>query len=561
MARVGAYTRFTAKSATMKVLSAYGFSQKDIKALTAAMPDRLTFTFDEALKESKTVKNFFSEHPNLERIIRKFEGIIEHLSTHAGGVIICKDLVNLLPVIKRSDDTEKMIIAMDKKELEELGHYKFDILGLSYLSIMQNFNEFSGVDWNEVDFEDEDVYKMLQSGQVTGVFQLADQKDKTMQMKPSRFEDLIAINALIRPGVCDWNDYMNKRFGSQNEMSEIESLPFMVNTHGLIIYQEQYLLLAKTYAGWDIAYADKYIRKNKNIRADVELKKKWMEDTGGMEELWDTICDIVAGGYSFNKSHATSYARLTFMTAYAKCHYPKEFYAAYLNQYLGKPDRINEAITEIKALGIKMLKPDINKSTTRFIPTKEGILFPINSVKGVGGSALWAIEKLKPISSFEDFLARRIPKFVKKTTIEALIKSGAFDSDGKSRYQLLCEWQEDFKEEKEKPDYIYEYEAFGYYLESTPFDKYKITPWIELNDQTNVMSIGQLTELKLRTDKRGSQMAFGTLVNNTDNIDLVIFSSVWGKLDISEGDMLFVKGKKDGNSLLVNTAEVLTDEY
>lgn len=557
VARVGAYTRFTAKSATIKVLSAYGFSQKDIKALTDKMPDRLSFTLDEAIKESKEVRNFFKEHSGLERIIRKFEGIVEHLSTHAGGVIICEELVRLLPIIKRSEDLEKMVIAMDKKELEELGHYKFDILGLSYLSIMKNFNSFVDIDWQDVDFEDPDVYEMLQSGSVTGVFQLADQKDKTMQMKPSCFEDLIAINALIRPGVCDWNEYMDKRFNPSNETTELEDLPFMRSTHGLIVYQEQYLLLAQLYAGWGIAYADKHIRKNKNIYGDTKLREKWMEDTGGMSDLWDTICGIVAGGYSFNKSHATSYARLTFMTAYAKCHYPKEFYAAYLNQYLNKPERLTEAISELKSLGIKLLHPDINESQTTFIPTKDGILFPITSVKGVGGSALYAIEKLKPIQSFQDFLDRRIPKFVKKTTIEALVKSGAFDGDGKTRYELLCQWKDTFKEEGEKPNYAYEFEAFGFYLHDTPFDRYKIKPWKEFESDSFAMTIGKVIELKLRVDKRGAEMAFVKIINSTDTIDLVIFSSVWKTLGFEEGDMVFFKGKKDGDKMLVNSAEVL----
>jgi DNA polymerase-3 subunit alpha len=567
VARVGAYTKFTAKSATIKVLSAFGYTTREVKNITALMPDRLEFTFEEALKENKELDKFFKENQELKHIIQKFEGITEHASTHAGGVIICKGLTYMLPIIKRSDDKDKMIIALDKKALEELGHYKFDILGLSSLTMMQNIKDFVNVDWNKIDFDKPEVYEMLQKGEVTGVFQLSEQKDKTIEMKPNCFNDLIAINALIRPGVCDWNDYLNERFNKSEDKTNTiyKHLPFMKETHGLIVYQEQYLLLAQYFAKWDIAYADKHIRKNKNILNDTELKEKWLNDTAAygeeqMTDLWNTICGVVAGGYSFNKSHATSYARLSFQTAYLKLYYPKEFYSAYITQNIDKPEKVNNAITELKTLGIKLLNPDINKSEDRFIPTEEGVLLPINAIKGVGGSVVHEINRMKPITSFKDFMDRRVPKYVKSTALKALIEAGAFDNiESKSRYELLCEWKEENALTAEQPNYIYEYDAFGFYLNETPFDKYSIKPMEEYADGQQVMTIGQITELKVRQDKKGNEMCFALVVNSYNVIKLVIFSSIWKNANIRENDIVFIRGKRDKESILVNTVEVVND--
>lgn len=555
VARVGAFTRFTAKSAMQKVLSAFEFSQKQIRELTALMPDELSFTFEEALQRNQKLNKFFEEHDELRDIIFKFEGIIEHMSTHAGGVIICNDLTYMLPIMVRAEDKEKMIIALDKRDLEELGHYKFDILGLSYLTVMKNITDFVDIDWASVNYEDSNVYEMLQKGNVTGVFQLSDQRDKVVEQCPVCFEDLIAINALIRPGVCDWRTYLSAR--RTDEKNELSSLPFMKNTHGLIVYQDQYLQLAQHYAGWDIAYSDKHIRKNKHILQDDLLKEKWLKDSEGREDIWDEITKVVAGGYGFNRAHSTSYARLSYQTAYCKYYYPEAFYAAYLTQYIDKPDKINVAVSELKEQNIKLLHPDVNLSEDRFIPTNEGILMPLNSIKSVGGSALYAIAQIKPIQSFQDFMDRRIKKFVKANALEMLIKSGAFDFDNPNRYELLCQWKDTYEYQ---PNYMYEFEAFGFYLNETPFDKYNIKPWENTIEGHTGITIGQITDIVIRQDKRGDDMAFATLINNIDTIKLIIFSSVWKKIEITEGDIVFCRGKKDKTNMLVNTVEVLHDD-
>jgi len=559
VARVGAFSRFTAKSAIRAVMRAYSFSESAISIVVSYLPKRLDFTLQEALDESKELRDWMEGHENIFLTTRRFERIMQHHSTHAGGVIICEGLTKMLPIITDSEDREKMIVALDKKTLERLGHYKFDILGLKSLTLLQDVIDYTGpIDWTKVDFEDENVYKMLSDGNVMGVFQLSEQPDKVRQQVPKCFEDLIAINALIRPGVCDWEEYLTRRRKGTDENDEISNLPFMVGTHGLIVYQDQYLQLAQHYAGWDIAFSDKHIRKNKDILNDVELREKWMKDSGGMKELWDTICNIVSGGYGFNRAHATSYARLAYQTAYMKYYYPEAFYAAYLTQNFDDPAKITEVLNKLKGLNVKVINPDINKSTDKFVPTDDGILFPLNAIKSVGGSVLYEINRLKPILSLDDFLTRRIPKFVKSTAVENLIKSGAFDFEGKSRYELLCQYKDGFER---KSDYVYEKESCGYYITSSPFEKYSCKPFAEFTNGSEAMTVVEIIELSVRHDKRGKEMAFALGTNSIDTIKMVFFASVWEHSKVEKGQLVFVKGKKDGNSLLVNKIEVLDDEY
>lgn len=559
VARVGAYTRFTCKSGIRKVMSTFGFSQAEIAVVVGWMPKEVSFTLEDARNYSYKFDEWCKENYEIARIVERFEGTVEHYSTHAGGVIICNELTSILPVMTTSEDRDKLIVAMDKKEIEELGHYKFDILGLKSLTLLSNIKEYTGeINRDEMDLEDENIYNMLSKGNVLGVFQLSDQKEKVMQQSPVCFEDLIAINALIRPGVCDWNEYLQKRY--EHKDSE-EMLSFMKNTHGLIVYQDQYLQLAQHYAGWDIAYSDKHIRKNKNILEDEELKEKWMKDTkergydeDEMEKLWETISGIVAGGYGFNRAHSTSYAMLSFQTAYMKYYHPKEFYSAYLTQNIGNKEETNNAINEIKKLGIKLLPPDINEEGDKYIPKEEGILMPISSIKGVGGSALYEINRLRPIKNLQDFLDRRIKKFVKRTVIEALIKAGVFDEEGKTRYMLLKEFNPD-GDYKNCKNYQYEKEAFAFYLDKTPFDKLNLKPFSEYRNGEMVVTAVEITDINVRYDRKGKEMAFMSGMNDKDTIRMVVFSSVWGTIKVKEEDIMVVTGKKDGSSLLVNTVK------
>lgn len=558
VARVGAFNRFTCKSAIRKILGVYGFSQRDIKSIIDQLPNDGQCTYEEAIRESAILKTFFEENKHIAKCVQKLEGCLSHMSTHAGGVIICEGLTEKLPVWTMAEDREKLIIGFDKKIIEELGHFKFDVLGLNYLSLMKNAidNLDEPIDWSIVDFEDENVYNMLCEGNVYGVFQLSEQKDKVMEQKPKCFEDLISINALIRPGVGDWNEYIKLR---NMDIDQDGIMPYLRSTYGMIVYQDQYLLLAQTYAGWDIAFSDKHIRKNKDIKNDVELRQKFINDSmarGYYEEeataIWNDIEEVVAGGYGFNRAHSTSYARLSYQTAYLKCYYPKAFYTACLTANQGDSTAMIRIKEELDKEGIKILPPDINTATNKFKPTKEGIMFAMTAINGVGESAYRTIVNMRPIGSFEDFMQRRVPKDIKINTVEALIKAGAFNSTGERKSNLLKRVE---PRPYEKSEYEMEKDAFGFYITEAPYDKYTTEPFSEMPNNAIVKIVLEVTEVAVRYDKKNNEMAFMVGVNRNSTVRLVAFSSVWAKKKLEEGKMYFIKGRKDGESLLINTAE------
>ena len=563
VARVGAYNRMTCKSALRKVMSAYGMSMSETSRVVAMLPQQLSFTLEEALAYSADFRQWMSVNPIIHRCVEVFEGVMSHMSTHAGGVIICPEISSMVPILVDKDDNTKLVVGLDKKMVEKLGHYKFDILGLNSLILLDNTlkNIDRKINWFDIDYEDQNVYNMLCKGDVLGVFQLSEQEDKVKEQQPKCFDDLIAINALIRPGVGDWHEYIERRRTGIYQGKD--ATPYLDSTSGIIVYQEQYLLLASTYAGWDIAYSDRCIRKNPDIVNDEALATKFVYDgvANGYEieeliEVWDDICKVVSAGYGFNKSHSTSYARLSYQTAYLKHYYPAEFYSALLTmngEDVGKVARIQK---QMKEVGIKLLNPDINLSDDKFKPVDGNVLYRLNSITGVGGSTVYEINRLKPIKSFDDFMERRVPKFIRINTIESLIKAGCFDFDGKSRYELLQQLDKDVVQRK---DYEWEREAFGYYLNNSPYQQYA-TPDLKTIAENQVFStIGEVTEISERYDRTGKAMAFLSVTNSGGVFRAVAFSNTWAneeyKKTLQVGTMVLLRGKWSKGSILINQVE------
>lgn len=562
VARVGAFNRFTCKSALRKVMGVYGYSQAQISKIVALLPDRLTFTLAEAMEESVELTKWLNDNPKIYNCVYKLEGVLSHMSTHAGGVIICEGLTSKLPIFSMAEDRSKMIVAYDKHIIEDLGHYKFDILGLKSLSLLKNTldNIDEEIDWTKVDFEDESVYNMLKDGDVLGVFQLSEQADAVVKQQPRNFEDLIAINAIIRPGTCDFNKYLEARANhTESELS------YMNCTHDLIVYQDQYLQLAQTYAGWGIAFSDKNIRKNKKIATDTELQNKFVEDgiANGydkekLEGVWSDIVAVAGGGYGFNRAHSTSYARLSYQTAWLKCYYPTEFYAAYLTQNYDDYDEINKVQSKLTKLNIKLLPPNINTSSDVYKPTEEGILIPLNTIKGVGGSILYEINRLKPIENFYDFMERRIPKFCKKTAVHALIKAGAFDFCGMKRNEML---KLSGYEGEYSSDSKYEKESLGLYLSNNPLNDYLLLDLTDKEEGDYVRGVAQISRVKTIFDRNGNEMAFVDCNVFVGTVNSVIFSSTWAKVkdQVAVDNICYIEGKVSKSSVLINKIENISE--
>lgn len=589
VARIIAFGTLAPRAVIRKVFSTFEHDMATIKRITSLVPNHCS-TIAQAIKEVPGLELELSKYPNEYRVIKRLEGVISHESQHAGGIIIYPGLSSILPVKTLRSEPRKRIVTWDKYMLEEVGHFKFDVLGLATLPVLNGavdlIKKYEGIDikLTELDREDPAVYDMLCSGDVSGVFQLAAQAQKVMEQQPRNFKDLIAINALVRPGVGDWHEYIARRKGKPYEIYEPRR-PYMEETVGTMTYQEQFLLDAHILAGWGIAYADKHIRKNKDIRNDTELRSKFINDCKAnghdasiSEAIWLEIEDAVDGGYSFNKSHSASYAQTSYQTAWLKVHYPKYFYASLMSAEGTDSDgqgAISGYITELKSRGINVLPPSINTSTERFEPTEEGIAYRITTIKHVGESAIQAINELRPFTSFEDFMERRDTRRLKKNVVVNLIKAGAFDEFNPNRAELLHNFDMFNRTKKEisnnvvTPKYAYddkikmewEKEVLGMYLSAHPLEKYGFKPWDDYEDgMYGALCGGEVYERRVFDDKNGNEMAFIFINTLYGNVKVLCFASSWcvdWVRTTEVGNVILVKGKKSGKDIIANHMEVL----
>ena len=592
VARIRAYGTLSCKNVVRKVLSAFDFTQQQIAIISGSIPKRLDVTCDEAYNESDVFRNFMNSNEHIWSCIKRLEGTISHESKHAGGFVVYNGLTRLTPCGYENDSKGNRtipIVQFDKKMIESCGFYKMDVLGLENLTTVRyaldmiKENEGVDLDLDVIDYEDKDVYDMLCEGDVSGVFQLANQGAMIIEQRPRKFDDLIAINALIRPGVGDFNEYVARRKGKKFNIHE-DRIWYMKDTMGLMTYQEQFLLDCKTYAGWDVAFADNNIRKNKNIKNDEAIRTKFINDVlnnGYSEELalelWKEIEDAVSGGYSFNKSHSTSYGVLSYKTAWLKCHYPIYWYASLLNSEISDQSKVESLIAECKKKGIKILPPDINKGSYKFEGTKEGIRIPINYLKGIGEDVVKYIQKeLVPITSFEDMLDRGIKKYIKKNVVMAMIKAGIFDFENEDRehfmwlYAMRNRKKTDIKNGVESEHIHYdekvklqwERDVYGMYLSKHPLEDYNARSISDYTDEMVAIQVIEVTDMRTHLQKNGKEMCFMTGSNQHGALKCLIFANTWAEQDIKDkvkvGNILLAKGKRSGNDMIINDLEEMS---
>ena len=592
VARIRAYGTLSCKNVVRKVLSAFDFTQQQIAIISGSIPKRLDVTCDEAYNESDVFRNFMDSNEHIWSCIKRLEGTISHESKHAGGFVVYNGLTRLTPCGYENDSKGNRtipIVQFDKKMIESCGFYKMDVLGLENLTTVRyaldmiKENEGVDLDLDVIDYEDKDVYDMLCEGDVSGVFQLANQGAMIIEQRPRKFDDLIAINALIRPGVGDFNEYVARRKGKKFDIHE-DRVWYMKDTMGLMTYQEQFLLDCKTYAGWDVAFADNNIRKNKNIKNDEAIRTKFMNDVlnnGYSEELalelWKEIEDAVSGGYSFNKSHSTSYGVLSYKTAWLKCHYPIYWYASLLNSEISDQSKVESLIAECKKKGIKILPPDINKGSYKFEGTKEGLRIPINYLKGIGEDVVKYIQKeLVPITSFEDMLDRGIKKYIKKNVVMAMIKAGIFDFENENRehfmwvYAMRNRKKTDIKNGIESEHIYYdekvklqwERDVYGMYLSKHPLEDYNARSISDYTDEMVAIQVIEVTDMRTHLQKNGKEMCFMTGSNQHGALKCLIFANTWAEQDIKDkvkvGNILLAKGKRSGNDMIINDLEEMS---
>lgn len=580
VARIISFGTFAPRAITRRVLSIFNHPQWKINNICKLLPDKPGLKWSDVITNEKYIKEI-SKYKREWKCIQRLQGNVSHTSMHAGGIVIWDNISDILPVKtinNLSNKRIKRVVCFDMDDLHELGVFKFDVLGLSTLETLEmavnNVENLHGIhlDLNKINYEDKAVLSDISNGNVAGIFQLSEQPQIALNMKPKTFRDIIVYNAIIRPG--DYSDYYDKRNGLV-KMEDLNNRKWMIETHGEYVYQEQYLLDCKYFAGWDIAYADKHVRKNKDIYSDIELKNKFINDSISkgfnkvlVTKIWNKICKAVDSGYSFNKSHAACYSRTAYQEAYIRHYYPECFYSALLTKHGDNQEKVGAYISECKRNKIEILPPSINESESSFLPIdRNKISFRLSTIKGLGDNAIREIKKLRPIQGLEDLLSRRSRQKLNNSNIVALIKAGAFDFEEPNRAKELHKLLMANRKKTEvknniipdMPEYNkakWEFESLGIFLTEHILDKYAFKSLTEFNENDKCLVAGVVIKNRIFNDKNGHEMAFVQIDNQFETIKLVIFASTWKKeyADIvQEDNIIYAKGKRDNMSVICNS--------
>ena len=448
------------------------YSEAD--TLAKMIPNELHITIKKALEENKELKEKYDTDETVKKVLdiaMGLEGMPRQASTHACGIVITKEPVdNYVPLYVRDGQISTQYIMTT---LEELGLLKMDFLGLRTLTVIQDTIELVKQN-REIDVEfdkdmsDPKVYKLWQEGKTCGIFQFESQgmTNFMKELQPDCLEDLIAGVSLYRPGPMDQipRYIKGKKHPGHNEYTHPRLEPILNVTYGCMVYQEQVMQIVRDLAGYSLGRADLVRRAMGKKKLDVMAKEReifihgQVDENGNVvvpgcvrngidEESANKIFDEMAefAKYAFNKSHAACYAVVAYRTAYLKAYYPAEFMAATLNSFLGNLDKIPQYIDECKSLGITILKPEINKSNSKFTVEDGKIRFGLGSIKNVGITPVETIVKERKengeYKSFVDFCERISDEGVNKKCIESLIKAGAFDEFEQTRSTLLASFE------------------------------------------------------------------------------------------------------------------------
>ena len=597
----------------------YPYAEAD--KLAKMIPNEIHITISKAMEINKELKDLYDTNPEVKKLLdiaMALEGMPRQASTHACGIIIAREpVVNYVPLYARDGVISTQYIMTT---LEELGLLKMDFLGLRTLTVIRDAKELikknRGIDVEfDKDMADPKVYKLWQDGDSVGIFQFESQgmTNFMKELKPDCLEDIIAGVSLYRPGPMDQipRYIANKKDPEHAVYTHPALKPILKVTYGCMVYQEQVMQIVRDLAGYSLGRADLVRRAMGKKKLDVMAKEREnfvhgkLDENGNVEipgcvrngideasanKIFDEMSEFAK--YAFNKSHAACYAVVAYQTAYLKAYYPAEFMAAMLNSFLGNLDKIPIYINECKKSNIAILKPDINKSYTKFTATDNSVRFGLGSIKNVGLAAVDAIVKERKnggeFKDFTDFAERIYGEAVNKKCIESLIRAGAFDNMGKTRCTLIASYEQiidtiadsqkknftnqitmfdisNSEEDIQKMKYNYmemdefsekellsmEKEMLGIYISGHPLEKYRKqldevtnfnTAQIEetmeqmtagekcdLQDGQSVKLAGVITKIKKKFTKSNKVMAFVTIEDLYGSCELIVFESCYNK--------------------------------
>ena len=571
----------------------------EVDKIARLVPQSPDTTLKKALSSVQELKQLSESNDRYKQLIdvaSRLEGTARHASTHAAGVVVApQPLIELIPLYKNNKD--EITTQYSMSDLERLGLLKMDFLALKTLTVIaQTHSQITSqlgvtLDMDELDLSDSKTFSLFCEGKTSGIFQFesSGMRDILNSLQPSRFEDLIALNALYRPGPIQGgmiDDFIKRRHGKVNieyEVPELEEI--LKETYGVIVYQEQVMQIASRLAGFSLGEAD-LLR-----RAMGKKKKQVMK---GQQKKFLTGCEINKiqsakakrifslieqfAGYGFNKSHSTAYALLAYQTAYLKTHYPVHFMASLLTSEMSNTDKIVKHLNDCKKMSIPVSPPDINESQLDFVGSSNEIKFGLAAIQNVGETAIRSVlscrKEIERFSSLYEFCEKVDLRVVNKRVIESLIKSGTFDSLGHHRKSLMNildraiesgqkaerdrksgqkdlflsldnfspAKEEDIPDVGEWPDrqkWAYERETLGYYITGHPLQDYEAE--LQKFSQYDVISLGEatsgktisiggiVTDFQKRVNKKGDSWAMFKLEDLSGTVKALAWSNIYAR--------------------------------
>ena len=630
VAQIGTFGTMSSKAVIKDVGRVLGFSFGDVNKLTNLIPSfrGKVYTLNECHKKVKEFRQLVESDEKFTELYNlsvKLENSVRHSSTHAAGVVISNDpLDKMIPLFRGSKD--ETVTQYDMNAVEELGFVKFDFLGLKTLTVIKKAKDFIKIKNSNIeeeiryaDMDNPDVYKMLSKGLTRGIFQIesSGMKDVLKNLRANKFDDIVALLALYRPGPLDSgmvDEYILRKSGKRKTnypLPELEKI--LEETHGLFVYQEQIMKTASILANFSLGEAD-LLRRAMGKKKTSEMlaqRERFIKGAGAnnlppkiTNEIFDTMEKFAE--YSFNKSHSTAYANITFQTAYLKTYYPCEFMAALMSTEINLSEKIVANISESKEMGIEILSPDINESGSGFTPINNAIRFGLSAIKNLGTNIVESIIKSREghdkFSTIFEFLSVMESRKMNKKSLESLIKSGCLDCFAYTRSTLynnmdlllsyvgqhsknrnteqenlfdigdlihepeLRSFEEWSLEELSK----YEIETVGYSIKINPLEiykhklsqiNYKKISDIKNEPEKSVITLAAyISSISVKTSKKNAKKyAMINLEDSTGVLDAIIFNDEFEKYEsvLNIGASLLLTGsieRSDDNiKLIINS--------
>jgi len=464
VAQIITFGTMGARASLRDVGRALGLPYADVDRVARLIPFRIGISLDQALEESQELRNIYYQDATVRHLVdsaKKLEGIARHASTHAAGVVISKEPLTRYVPLQRPAGDARQGIAMTQFTMEniaQIGLLKMDLLGLANLTILarakENIAKTRGIDieLQNIPLDDKKTFELLSSGETIGVFQLegAGMRRYIRELKPTSFSDIAAMVALYRPGPMQHlPTFISAKHGLEPVRFPHPALSeILEETYGVIVYQDQVLLIVQAFAGYTLGQADIF-RKAMGKKIPEVMKRERQHFIAGAKkkgfskELAAEVFDLIEpfAGYAFNKAHSVSYAMIAYQTAYLKANYPAEFMSALLTMHMGQQDKIASAVAECHRLAIPVLPPDINRSRAQFTIEGAAIRFGLAAIKNLGTAAIELILAARDsggeFKSIEDLCRRVDLRGMNRRAVESLIKAGAMDPLG-SRGALLA---------------------------------------------------------------------------------------------------------------------------